>query len=120
MKENIVLFGGGNQVQYTIDIIEKDNKYNIIGIIDSKRKINELVYGYKVIGRQEDILKLIVTYQIHGGLISIGDNWSRKLVSDYINKLKPNFNWVNAIHPSVIIGNNVKIGKGIIAISNNH
>ena len=34
--KNLVLIGGGNQAHYTIDIIEKENKYNIIGIIDLK------------------------------------------------------------------------------------
>ena len=28
--KNIILFGAGNQAHYTIDIIEKENKYNII------------------------------------------------------------------------------------------
>ena len=29
--KNIVLIGGGNQAHYTIDIIEKENKYNNSG-----------------------------------------------------------------------------------------
>jgi saccharopine dehydrogenase-like NADP-dependent oxidoreductase len=33
--KNLVLIGGGNQAHYTIDIIEKEGKYNIVGIIDS-------------------------------------------------------------------------------------
>jgi hypothetical protein len=34
--KNLVLFGGGNQAGYTIDIIEKENKYRIVGIICSQ------------------------------------------------------------------------------------
>ena len=63
-KENIVLIGGGNQAQYTIDIIEKENKYNVIGIIDSTQEIGSYVYGKKILGRQEDIANLINQYQI--------------------------------------------------------
>ena len=33
--KNIVIIGGGNQAHYTIDIIEKEGYYNIVGIIDS-------------------------------------------------------------------------------------
>ena len=49
--KNIVLIGGGNQAHYTIDIIEKEGKYNIVGIIDSLHDIGSDRFGYKVIGR---------------------------------------------------------------------
>lgn len=114
---NIVLIGGGNQAHYTIDIIEKENKYNIIGIIDSVHPINSDRFGYKVLGRQEDILQLVQDYKIDGGVISIGDNWSRYYVYNQISNILPNFEFINAIHPSVIIGNNVRLGKGIVAMA---
>ena len=115
--KNIVLIGGGNQVQYTIDIVEKENKYTIVGIIDSIKEIGTSLYGYNVIGRQEDIVDLIKEYNIEGGLISIGDNWARGNVFLKISSLVPNFEFVNAIHPSNVIGNNVTLGKGIVAMA---
>lgn len=114
---NILLFGGGLHVHYCIDIIEKESIYNIIGITDPYKDIGTELYGYKIIGSQEDLLKLIDDYDIHGGLISIGDNWIRKNVLDTILKLKPDFNFVNAIHPSVVIGKDVKLGIGIVAMA---
>ena len=116
-KPNIVLIGGGNHVQYCIDIIEKEGKYNIVGIIDSIKDIGEEIYGYKVIGRQEDIMSLGYKYNFSKGIITVGDNWIRSKIYDDIHKRWPYFNYVNAIHPSVIIGNNVKIGFGVIAMA---
>ena len=115
--KNIVLIGGGNQAHYTIDIIEREGKYNIVGIIDSIHELGSDRFGYKILGRQEDIVEIINQHQIQGGLITIGDNWIRHIVSDQILKLLPNFEFVNAIHPSVIIGNNVKLGVGITAMA---
>ena len=115
--KNIVLIGGGNQAHYTIDIVEKEGKYNIIGIIDSVHNIGSDRFGYKIIGRQEDIKELIETYNIEGGVISIGDNWGRYYVSQQILAIIPNFKFINAIHPSVIIGNNVEIGCGVVAMA---
>ena len=115
--KNIVLIGGGNQAHYTIDIIEREGKYNIVGIIDSIHEVGSDRFGYKILGRQEDIVEIINQHQIQGGLITIGDNWIRHIVSDQILKLLPNFEFVNAIHPSVIIGNNVKLGVGITAMA---
>jgi len=115
--KNIVLIGGGNQAHYTIDIIEKEGKYNIVGIIDSLHDIGSNKFGYKVIGRQENLSELIKEYKIYGGVISIGDNWGRCNVSLQILSLVPEFKFVNAIHPSVVIGNNVTLGKGIVAMA---
>ena len=115
--KNIVLIGGGNQAHYTIDIIEREGKYNIIGIIDSVHKIGSERFGYKIIGRQENLIKLIEEYSIEVGIISIGDNWSRYYVYNKIIEQIPNFIFANAIHPSVIIGNNVKLGVGIVAMA---
>lgn len=115
--KNIVLIGGGNQAHYTIDIIKKENKYNIVGIIDSIQEIGNDRFGYKIIGRQENLKELIIKYNIDGGIISIGDNWSRYYVYQQIIKLVPNFNFVNAIHPSVVIGNTTELGVGIIAMA---
>lgn len=115
--KNIVLIGGGNQAHYTIDIINKERKYNIVGIIDSIHNVGSDRFGYKVLGRQEDIIKLKEQYNIEGGIISIGDNWARYYVSSQIKKEIPDFKFVNAIHPSVVIGDNVELGEGIVMMA---
>ena len=115
--KNIVLIGGGNQAHYTIDIIEKEGKYNIVGIIDSIQEIGSDRFRYKILGKQENLKELILLYNIEGGIISIGDNWSRYYVYNQIIDLIPDFNFVNAIHPSVVIGNTTKLGVGIVAMA---
>ena len=115
--KKLVLIGGGNQAHYTIDIIERENKYKIIGIIDSIHDIGSDRFGYKIIGRQENLKELIKEYNIDVGVISIGDNWSRSCVWNKIIEQVPTFEFVNAIHPSVVIGNNVEIGVGVVAMA---
>lgn len=75
------------------------------------------MYGYEVIGRQEQLDELIERHDVNGGIITIGDNWSRKLVRDCIVDQVPDFRFVNAIHPLTIIGKNVSIGIGVVAMS---
>ena len=115
--KNIVLIGGGNQAHYTIDIITKEGKYNIVGIIDSIHEIGTYRFGYKILGRQEDIVEIFKQYNLIGGIITIGDNWVRYNISNQILELIPNFHFINAIHPSVIIGDNVNLGYGITAMA---
>jgi FlaA1/EpsC-like NDP-sugar epimerase len=101
---NIVLIGGGTQVQNVIDIIEKEDKYKIVGIIDSVQRIGRKIFGYPVIGRQENIHKLSQEFNYMGGIITIGDNGTRKIIREQVDQLFSKLEWVNAIHPSVIIG----------------
>jgi sugar O-acyltransferase (sialic acid O-acetyltransferase NeuD family) len=120
---NIVLFGGGVQVQYCIDIIERlkdtdgERIYTIVGIVDSRAKIGAELFGYKVLGRQENIRDLAEDFAVRAGVITIGDNYSRDIVRTAVEEKIPDFNWVNALHPSCIIGNNVKFGKGVVAMA---
>jgi sugar O-acyltransferase (sialic acid O-acetyltransferase NeuD family) len=114
---NIVLIGGGNQAHYTIDIINKEKKYNIIGIVDSIHPIGIERFGYKVIGRQENLQSLIKEYDIQGGVIAIGDNWIRHKISQQLLPMVGADFFVNAIHPSVIVGDNVKLGNGVVAMA---
>ncbi len=114
---NVVLIGGGTQVSYSIDIIEKQDLHKIVGIIDSGREIDDDLYGYKVIGRQENIEELVSIYKVEGCVITIGDNWSRNKVFHQVNNLLPSIKWPNVIHPSVIIANTAILGKGILAMA---
>jgi len=56
--KNIVLFGGGLHANVCIDIFLKEGKYNIVGIIDSKAEVGSEMFGYPVLGRQENIIEL--------------------------------------------------------------
>ena len=114
---NIALIGGGTQLPYSIDIIEKQNIHNIVGIIDSIKPKNTELFNFKVIGKQENILDLIKEYNIEGCVITIGDNWTRRIIYEEIAELAPLMKWPNAIHPSVIIGKNVVFGKGILIMA---
>jgi len=117
MKPKILIFGGGTALSYTIDIIECQRIYEIWGIIDSKAEIGSELCGYRVVGRQENIKDIVYRYDIKGGVCNIGTNYSRKLVVDNIEKEIPDFNWINAIHPSCIISKSAKLGKGILMMA---
>ena len=114
----IILFGAGNHLQYSVDIIQKEAKHQIVGILDSRDETQgKNLFGYDVLGKPEDLKRVITEHGIEAGIITIGDNWIRKLVKESIVNMIPDFKFVNAIHPSVIVGMNVKIGHGVIAMA---
>lgn len=113
-KKNIVVFGASGHAKVIIDIIERVNLYNIIGLIDTFKPINSEIFNYKILGTENELNELIQDYKIDCGIIAIGDNWIRKKMLKKILNIVPNFQFISAIHPNAIIGKNVKIGEGTV------
>lgn len=57
-KKDIVLIGGGGHCISVIDIIENGTEFNILGILDSGSKENNIL-GYKILGGDNLIPKLV-------------------------------------------------------------
>lgn len=57
-KLNLVLIGAGGHCVSVIDVIETENKYNILGVLDSSICKSNIM-GYKVLGGDNLIPKLV-------------------------------------------------------------
>ena len=57
--EKIVLIGGGGHCKSVIDIINLEGKFQIVGIIDSILPIGSSILGYKILGDDSYIEKVI-------------------------------------------------------------
>ncbi|KSA12408.1 acetyltransferase [Maribacter dokdonensis] len=109
---NVIIFGASGHGSVVLDCLEKEGEYNVIGFVDSYRVKGTIVNGYQVLGSEYDLPFLINRFNVRGGVVAIGDNWTRKLVVDKISKIAPNFNFINTIHPSAKIGKDVLMGCG--------
>ncbi|NNL01947.1 MAG: acetyltransferase [Eudoraea sp.] len=114
VKEKIFIFGGGLQAKLAIDIIEKEGKYDISGILDSFKNPGIKVAGYGILGPIERLSEISRKFNINKGVIAIGDNYGRLKVVKQINNLLPLFEFVTIKHPAANIGSRVQIGPGCI------
>lgn len=112
--EKIFLFGASDHCRYTIDIIEQEKKYQVAGIFDMKLQKGTFFYEYEILGYFDDFIKIANQHNINKGIVAIGDNYTRKNLANQILSFIPDFEFINAIHPSVIIGKNTRIGKGCV------
>jgi sugar O-acyltransferase (sialic acid O-acetyltransferase NeuD family) len=62
-KVDIILIGGGGHCTSVIDVIEKENKYKIAGIVDHANKIGSKNLNYPVIATDDDLPRLVREYQ---------------------------------------------------------
>lgn len=116
-KIPLLIIGSSGHARVVIDIVEKQNKYYIIGLIDTYKAIGEEVLGYRVIGKEEDILYLSKEYKQLHMFVSIGDNFIRNKTVVKMSTMGISFPYAVLIHPSAQIGKGVKIGKGVVIMA---
>lgn len=114
MKKKIVVIGASGHAKVIIDIIEKEGKYEVLGLIDSYKEKGRKTFGYAMLGTEKILPQLIEDENLYGGILAIGDNFVRKELFYKIHEIQPDFKYINAIHPQAIIGAKVKIGKGVV------
>ena len=131
MKEKIVLIGGGGHCRSVIDVIEQENKYEIIGIVDKKELIGKKVLNYEIIASDDALDEIFETCK--NAIITIGQIESSSLRTKIFKNLKNiGFNLPVIISPiayvskysiieegtiilhHALINANVKIGKNCI------
>lgn len=116
-KENIFVFGASEHARYTIDIIEQEGRYSIVGVIDSSLKIGDSIDDYKVIGSVSNLIELAKSHNVYKGIVAIGDNFTRYIVVQQILKEIEHFHFVSIVHPNAVLGKNVKIGQGSLIMA---
>lgn len=114
MKKKIVVIGASGHAKVIIDIIEREGKYTIIGLIDSYKEKGKKTFGYAILGTEKIIPQLLEEENLYGGILAIGDNYIRQELFYKIKEIQPDFKYINAIHPQAVIGAKVRIGEGIV------
>lgn len=112
--QNIVIFGASGHGSVVLDCIEKEAKYQVVGFIDSFKPKGTEHNGYSVLGTEYDLPQLMEEYDLFGGIVAIGDNWTRSMIVDRIAGIAPDFNYVSAVHPNAEVGKEVQIGAGTV------
>jgi sugar O-acyltransferase (sialic acid O-acetyltransferase NeuD family) len=117
MKRNVIFWGASRHAKYSIDILEREDKYSLACLYDPTKEEDSLLYDYAVYGRRHDFTELVQGQDIQGGLVAIGDGWIRRKEAHHIRQVLSDFEFVNAVHPSTIIGRGCDIGRGIVVMA---
>ena len=111
-KEDIIVLGKGGHAQCVINIIEDQDKYNIIGITDVDSEIGSKFLGYPILGN-DDVLADYLKKGVKNAAIGVGGFTNNVGRSRLFKKVKAlGFSLPPIIHPSAIITKRTKIGDG--------
>ncbi|RBQ26049.1 NeuD/PglB/VioB family sugar acetyltransferase [Arcobacter sp. CECT 9188] len=112
-KEKILLIGGGGHCHSIIDVIEQENKYKIIGIVDTKENIGKKVLDYEIIACDDDLEELFKTCQ--NVVITIGHIKSNSLRVKLFEKAKNiGFNLPTIISPLAYVSKHSIVDEGTV------
>jgi len=116
---NIYIFGVGGHARVILsELLLINNHKSIIFIAESEQEsatININRIDYQVIN---DLNELKYLYDEDScGIIGIGSNIKRLLISQKIFELIPNFSWMSLLSKNAIISPSVNIGAGTVVIS---
>jgi len=113
-SKNIVVVGASGHAKVVIDIIEKEARYHLVGLIDTYRPAGDTSFDYPVVGTEAELPTLSKSLNLHGCFIAIGDNWRRNLVAQKIMELAPALSFITPIHTSAEIARGATIGRGTV------
>jgi sugar O-acyltransferase (sialic acid O-acetyltransferase NeuD family) len=114
MKPKIILIGGGGHCKSCIDVIERENKFIIAGIVDQCTSVENLL-GYPLLGCDDDLIKLRASYDY--AHISVGQIKSPAIrIRLFDNAKSLGFKMPVIISSRAYVSKHAKIGEGTIVM----
>jgi sugar O-acyltransferase (sialic acid O-acetyltransferase NeuD family) len=113
MKPDIILLGGGGHCKSCIDVIEQQDLFRIIGILDMAELKGTSILGYEVIGTDDDLPRFIKT--IKNYIITVGQIKSPAKRIELYNLLKSyEMQLPVIVSPHAYFAKSAQIGEGSI------
>lgn len=114
-NKDIILIGAGGHAISCIDVIEKEGKFKIVGIIGTKDEVGKNILGYEVIGTDKDLTKLVKGCK--NACITIGQIKDATLrLTLFNNLLKIGFSLPSIKSPHSYISKYANLGMGTIVM----
>ncbi|MBM3152910.1 MAG: acetyltransferase [Chloroflexi bacterium] len=116
-KPKIAIVGASGHAKVVMDVIERQGRYTIAGLLDTYKPAGETCYGYRILGSEMDLPALAREHRFEGCFIAIGDNWTRHLVAGRIRDLMPGLPFISAVHPSAQVARGASLGAGTVLMA---
>jgi len=112
--ENILIIGGGGLAKEILDALYCGERYRPVGIIDDRRPIGEQVLDTQVVGRCDDLPRLLDVHETRNIIVAIGDNFVRAKVAHRVRNAVPDVCFPSIYHPSADVARSARLDEGVI------
>jgi sugar O-acyltransferase (sialic acid O-acetyltransferase NeuD family) len=112
--DKILIYGASGHGKVIIDIVEREGRYKIVGLIDDNPSVQGQDFcGYPVLGGFNLLEE--GAFRDCRLVLAVGDNLARKSLWERIRPL--GYRLASAIHPSAQIGRDVSLGLGTVVMA---
>ena len=111
MHKNLIIVGASGHGKVVADIAEKSKVYDCVMFLDDDKAKKECG-GFPVIGGMEQVYRW---YENSDFFVAIGDNSVREQL--YSELKKRGVPLAVLIHPTAVVGRNVRIGNGSVVMA---
>jgi sugar O-acyltransferase (sialic acid O-acetyltransferase NeuD family) len=113
--KSILLIGGGGHCRSCIDVVETENAYAIAGLVLPSGESSSSVFGYPVVGHDEDLPRLVADTPC--ALIAVGQLKSAAARMHLYELLKKSGAFLPVIvSPKAHVSSRAAVGEGTIVI----
>lgn len=113
----IVVVGASGHAKVVLDVLEREGRFAVAGLLDAAKPVGAEWFGYRILGDVPDLPRLAGELSLAGGLVAIGDNWTRHRVVERIAQAVPGFAFVSAVHPRAAIARGASVGAGSVVMA---
>ena len=111
----ILLIGAGGHATSCIDVVERNAKYSIAGLIASPTELHNNLLGYEVIGTSAELGALVA--DIPHALVAIGQiNTPEPRIRMFEQLQQSGFDMPAIVSPSAYVSSHAQIGSGTIVM----
>lgn len=117
-RERVIILGAGTAGEVVADILLDNPRYEIVGFVDDNPRENFKFYGIEVVYNNVKEFPCKFDRSLYDAvIISFGGNLKSKneIYNIYKNE---GIRFVNAIHKTVVLSRNIKIGEGNVIGAN--
>jgi len=116
-KPNLLLIGAGGHSISCIDVVEQENKYQIIGLVGSPNEVGRHILGYEVLGNDDLLPQLHELAEF--ALISVGQIGINEIRSVlFARTANLGFKMPVVVSPKAYVSRHAAIGSGTVVMHN--
>ncbi len=115
-KPKIILVGAGGHCRSCIDVIEQEDRFEIMGIVDkAKQDESSAVMGYPLIGTDDDLQ--VLRKECDNALVTVGQIKSPTVRIRLYERLKElGFELPRIVSPLAYVSRHTEIGEGTVVM----
>jgi len=111
--DKILLIGAGGHAKSCIDVIEAENRFEIVGLVQKDEIIDDKNLGYPIIGTDSDLD--ILRKKFNYAFITVGQIKSSNIrVKLYQRLIEVDFSLPVIVSPKAYVSKHAQIGEGTI------